>query len=90
MAATRKRTPPRGLGPCDRLTVDEALAWLGMGDADGRLFLRERGLIKYYKGRRRVLAGELAAADDDSWKREQARRAQTAPEPSTVPRWGDL
>jgi len=81
MGAARKREPPRGLGPCDRLTVDEALAWLGMGDADGRLFLRERGLIKFYKGRRRILAGELAAADDDSWEQRQRARRRLANRP---------
>ena len=78
---------PRGLGPCDRLTVEQALRWLGMGDADGRRFLRDRDLIRRYSGRPRVIVGELVAAHDDAWdERQKARAAARGPSRTSLPR----
>jgi len=83
---SRRTTLPRGLGPCDLLTVAEALAVLGLSDTDGRQLLRERGLVRNFLGRPRVVAGDLVRADDDAW---QGRPATTALPPA-LPTWEDL
>ena len=68
----QKPGPVRGYGPCDLLTVRQAARVLRMSDADAKVFLERRGLIHYYDGRPRVIAGELVAAHDE------ARRARAA------------
>lgn len=57
---------PRGLGPCDLLTLEQACRVLRMNDADGRAFLAARGLVKHFAGRPRVVAGELVQASDEA------------------------
>ena len=56
----------RLLGPCNVLTVPEAIAELGMNKEDGRAWLASRNLIKHpgreRRGSGRVLASELAEA----------------------------
>jgi len=63
----------RALGPCSILTVGEAVAELGMRDADAIAWLREHDLICMVAGRRRVVAGDLADA------------VRGAPSPSSKP-----
>lgn len=53
---------PRPLGPSNLLTVDEAVAELGIRQMDGKKWLADRSLIHVIEGRRKVIAGELAAA----------------------------
>lgn len=53
---------PRGLGPCDVLTVPEAVALLGMREPDARRWLAEHDLIHEVAGRQRVIAGDLTEA----------------------------
>lgn len=76
---------PTGLGPCDLLTVPQACAVLGMAESDARALLQERGLVRLYAGRPRVVAGELVAADDARWQRRDA-----LPTPARLPSWDDL
>jgi hypothetical protein len=59
-------TTPRGLGPCDLLTVEAACRVLRMSDRDGRAFLEARGLVRHFAGRPRVVAGELVKAHDEA------------------------
>jgi hypothetical protein len=64
---------PRGLGPCDVLTVTEAVAVLAMRDADGRAWLRARGLIHDVDGRERVICGDLVEMIRSVGRRSTAR-----------------
>lgn len=57
---------PRGLGPCDLLTLEAACRVLKMSDAEGRAFLVARGLVRHFAGRPRVVAGELVRAHDEA------------------------
>jgi len=59
MARRKNRLP---IGPANILTESEALAELGMNDDDARTWLRDRGLIHLVRGRKRVIAGDLADA----------------------------
>lgn len=52
----------RPLGPCNLLTLAEAIRELGVRHADGRAWLIEHGLVRLVAGRRRVIAGELIEA----------------------------
>jgi len=56
----------RPLGPCNVLTVAEAVAELGMGDKEGRAFLAEHDLVhhpgRHRRGSGRVIAGDLIEA----------------------------
>jgi hypothetical protein len=69
---------PRGLGPCDLLTVEQACRVLRMNDREGRAFLVARGLVKHFAGRPRVVAGELVRAFDEADQEEPARPAAPA------------
>lgn len=66
---------PRGLGPCDVLTEAEAVAVLAMREADGKRWLRDRGLVHDVDGRGRVIAGDLVAAIRDAGGPRRATRA---------------
>lgn len=61
-----RRLRRRPLGPCNVLTIPEALAELAMGDKDGLAWLHAEGLIRHpgrdRRGSGRVLASELATA----------------------------
>lgn len=52
----------RPLGPCNLLTLGEAIRELGVRHSDGRAWLIEHGLVRLVAGRRRVIAGELIEA----------------------------
>ena len=85
--ALRDRGAPRGLGPCDLLTIEQAARVLKMGDADAETFLERRKLIRRYGDRRRVVAGELVAAHDAALR--EGRRTARAEAPG-VPSWDEL
>lgn len=53
---------PVGLGPCDVLTMAEAIAMLGMREPDARRWLANHSLVHDVAGRERVIAGDLAEA----------------------------
>jgi hypothetical protein len=61
-----RRMRRRPLGPCNVLTIPEALAELAMGDSDGLAWLHAEKLIRHpgrdRRGSGRVLASELADA----------------------------
>lgn len=62
-ASTRGRRPRRReLGPCNVLTISEAVAELGMCEADGREWLEAKGLVNH-PGRARRTSGRVIAAD---------------------------
>ena len=52
----------RAIGPCNILTVREAVRELGIRHADAIRWLEDRKLIRRVAGRRRVIAGDLAEA----------------------------
>lgn len=56
--------PPerRAIGPCNILTVREAVRELGIRHADAVRWLEARNLIHLVAGRKRVIAGDLADA----------------------------
>lgn len=62
MADGAADTRPRGLGPCDVLTVEEAARALRMREADARAWLRAKGFIREIGGRERVPWGEVYRA----------------------------
>jgi len=64
--------PPRGLGPCDLISVEEACRVMEMRDAAGEKWLEANGLIQWRDGRRRVCAGDLARTHDT---RKRSRKA---------------
>lgn len=51
-------------GPYTLLTPREAFRHIGISDAEGDALVRERGLLRFYKGRPRVLLQELLDAHD--------------------------
>ena len=53
---------PTGLGPCDLLTVAEAVRALRIREADARRWIRERGLVRRVEGRDLVVWGEVVRA----------------------------
>ena len=69
----------RPLGPCNLLTLQEAIAELGMRHHDARARILERGLVRLVAGRRRIIAGELVeaikASPTEGNARPAARRA---------------
>jgi len=63
MSATAQPGPAiRGLGPCDVLTVEEAVAVIGIRRADAMRWMAGLDLIHDVAGRRRVIAGDLVQA----------------------------
>lgn len=72
---------PRGLGPCDILTVAEAVSVLAMRETDGRLWLRERRLVHDVAGRERVICGDLVEAIRLGGRRPPSSRAVSAIRP---------
>lgn len=57
-----------------------------MGDTPGRAWLEAQGLVRYFDGRPRVVAGELVAAFD-------GKQECPLPEPVQhveIPTWDDL
>jgi hypothetical protein len=52
----------RGLGPCDVLTVEEAVAVIGIRRADALRWMEGLGVIHDVAGRKRVVAGDLVEA----------------------------
>jgi hypothetical protein len=57
-----ERQGRRVLGPCNILTVREAVQELAMRHSVARAWMDAHGLIHLVAGRRRVIAGELAEA----------------------------
>ena len=51
-----------GLGPCDVLTVEEAVAVIGIRRADALRWMDGLGVIHDVAGRKRVVAGDLVEA----------------------------
>ena len=66
---------PRGLGPCDVLTVPEAIAVLGMREPDAKRWLAEHELIREVAGRQRVIAGDLTEAIRNAGRKGPNARA---------------
>lgn len=66
---------PRGLGPCDVLTVPEAIAVLGMREPDAKRWLAEHSLVREVAGRPRVIAGDLTEAIRDAGRKGPDARA---------------
>ena len=64
----------RAIGPCNILTVREAVWELGIRHADAIRWMEARKLIHLVAGRKRVIAGDLAYAI-------RSLAAQAAPEP---------
>lgn len=73
----------RGLGPCDLLTIAEAVRVLGIREREGRALLVRRGLVRHYAGRPRVLVGDLVAATDESITTEDSVASLLLPRPSS-------
>jgi hypothetical protein len=76
-AAERRpaKTRPVGLGPCDVITVPEAVAILGMREPDARRWLAEHDLVHDVAGRERVIAGDLVEAIRGTGKKGPSPRA---------------
>jgi hypothetical protein len=66
---------PVGLGPCDVITVPEAVAMLGMREPDARRWLADHDLVHDVAGRERVIAGDLVEAIRGTGKRGPSPRA---------------
>jgi hypothetical protein len=62
-----------GLGPCDLLSLPEVAKVLRIREKDARKFCQARGLVRYFAGRARVVAGDLARAGSVSEAVDEAR-----------------
>lgn len=70
-----KSARPVGVGPCDVLTVPEAVAMLGMREPEARGWLADHDLVHDVAGRERVIAGDLAEAIRGTGKKGPQARA---------------
>ncbi len=68
----------RGLGPCDVLTVEEAVAVIGIRRSDALRWMAGLELIHDVAGRRRVIAGDLAEAIRGNGGKVRDRDARVA------------
>jgi len=53
---------PRPLSPADLLTIEEAVAELGMRRAAAVTWMKKHGIIRQVAGRQRVIWGDVLAA----------------------------
>ena len=77
----RSSASRRPLGPCNLLTVAEAIAELRMEEGEARAFLEEHDLV-HHPGRRRrgsgrIIAGDLVEAIRRAGPAKTGRRAPT-------------
>ena len=68
----------RGLGPCDVLTVEEAVAVIGIRRSDALRWMAGLEIIHEVAGRRRVIAGDLAEAIRGNGGKVRERDARVA------------
>lgn len=81
----------RGYGLGDVVTVSEAARVLGMDYASTRRLVLERGLVREYNGRQRVLVRDLLDCDDESWNaRVRSNLPGRVPKRRRLASWDDI